>query len=179
MKLTLCHPERGRATTRAGRFCPLARRVRVKGPAFLAGLRPLFLVLLVVLSLPAFARKPESVDELKARAAAAREPKQQVDLFIKITERQLQAADNAYSSGDIPQARAALDDVVEYGVKAAQTSVASGKKMKHTEIALRKVSARLEDIRKTLNVDDRPPVAAAVDKLEQARTDLLSRMFRK
>lgn len=141
--------------------------------------RPWFLFLLVVLSLPAFAGEPESIEALKARAAAAHEPKQQVELFTKLVERQLKAAEKAYSDGAIPQARAALDDVVEYGVKAAQTSAASGKKMKHTEITLRKISARLEDIRRTLNLDDRPPVAAAVDKLEQARTDLLNRMFRK
>jgi hypothetical protein len=102
-----------------------------------------------------------------------------VELLTEVAERQLQTADKAYSDGDVRQAQAALNDVTEYGVKAAQVSAQTGKKMKHTEIALRKISNRLEVIRKTLNVDDRPPVASAVEKLEQARTELLNRMFRK
>ena len=51
--------------------------------------------------------------------------------------------------------------------------------MKQTEIAMRKMSRRLEAIRKTLEVDDRPPVGEAIQKLESARSELLNRMFRK
>ena len=77
------------------------------------------------------------------------------------------------------EAQAALADVVNYGVKAAQISGATGKRMKQTEIAMRKISARLEAIRKTLDVDDRPMLAEAVQKLDAARSELLNRMFRK
>lgn len=140
--------------------------------------RKLLLFICVLLAIPAFADKPESIESLKARAATARD-KQQVELFTKIAERQLQEADKAYDDGNVQQAEAALNDVRDYGVKAAQVSAQTGKKMKHTEIALRKISTRLEVIRKTLSVDDRPPVVAALEKLEQARTELLNRMFRK
>lgn len=135
-------------------------------------------MVLLLLSLSAFADKPESIDALKTRAAAARD-KEQVDLLTKVAERQLQTADKAYNDGDVQQAQAAVNDVSEYGVKAAQVSAETGKKMKHTEIALRKISTRLEVIRKTLTLDDRPPVASAIEKLEQARSELLNRMFRK
>jgi hypothetical protein len=37
----------------------------------------------------------------------------------------------------------------------------------------------MESIRKTLEVDDRPAVAEAIQKIENARSELLNRMFRK
>ncbi len=135
-------------------------------------------VLVVLASLPAFAGQPESLDALKARAAAAPQ-KEQVELFTRIAEYQLQVADAAYSDGNVQQAEAALHDIADYGVKAAHASAQTGKRMKPTEIALRKISNRLEVIRKALNVDDRPAVASALEQLEQARTELLNRMFRK
>ncbi len=141
-------------------------------------MKTLLSFLLILLTLPAFADKPESIDSLKARAAAA-PANDQVKLFTKIAERQLQELDKAYTDGNVQQAEAALRDISDYGVRAAHASSETGKHMKHTEIALRKISNRLDDIRKTLNVDDRPAVASAVERLEQARSELLNRMFRK
>jgi hypothetical protein len=139
--------------------------------------KPLIMVL-VLLSASALADKQESVEALKARAEKAH-PKEQVELYTKIAERQLEALDKAYNGGAMQQAQAALADVVHYGVKAAQVSSQTGKRMKNTEIAMRKISTRLEAIRRTLDTDDRPPVGDAIQKLEAARTELLNRMFRK
>jgi hypothetical protein len=139
------------------------------------------LLIIVVVMLPALAwasDKQESVESLKARAGQA-QPKDQVELFTHIAERQLDSLDKAYNGGTVGEARAALADVVAYGVKAAQVSGETGKRMKQTEIAMRKMSRRLEAIRKTVEVDDRPPLADAVQKLETARSELLNRMFRK
>jgi hypothetical protein len=135
-------------------------------------------IVLVLLSALAWADKQESVDVLKARAEKANR-KDQVELYTKIAERQLEALDQAYDGGAVQQAREALSDVVNYGVKAAHASSETGKRMKQTEIAMRKMSLRLEAIRKTLDIDERAPVGEAVQKLEAARTDLLHRMFRK
>jgi hypothetical protein len=141
-------------------------------------MKKLLIFALVLVSTVALADKPESVEALKERAQTAN-PKQQVELFTKIAERQVEVLDKAYNSGTVKQAQAALADVVEYGVKAAQVSSSTGKNMKHTEIAMRKMSTRLEAIRKTLDIDDRPPVGDAIQKLEAARSELLNRMFRK
>jgi hypothetical protein len=122
--------------------------------------------------------KQDSIESLKARAEQAN-PKDQVDLCTHIAERQLDTLDKAYNEGNIMQARAALADVQGYGVKAAEMSRQTGKHMKQTEIALRKMAGRLEAIRKTLDVDDRPPVGEAVQKLEAARSELLTTMFKK
>jgi hypothetical protein len=141
-------------------------------------MKKLRIIVLVLLSAAALADNQESVAALKERADKA-QPKDQVQLYTKIAERQIDALDQAYNGGTVLEAQTALADVVNYGVKAAQLSSDTGKHMKHTEIAMRKMSARLEAIRKTLDLDDRPPVADAIQKLETARTDLLNRMFRK
>ena len=142
-------------------------------------MKKFLIIVVVLLSALAWASdKQESIEALKARADQA-QPKDQVDLFTRIAERQLDSLDKAYNGGTVRETQVALTDVVTYGVKAAQVSGDTGKRMKQTEIAMRKMSVRLEAIRKTLEVDDRPPLADAVQKLDAARNELLNRMFRK
>jgi hypothetical protein len=69
--------------------------------------------------------------------------------------------------------------VATYSEKAHDAAIQSGKKLKNTEIDFRKMSAKLRDIKRTLNFDDQAPVQAAADRLESLRTDLLSHMFGK
>jgi hypothetical protein len=142
-------------------------------------MKKLLIIVGMLLSVLAWASdKVESIESLKARADQTK-TKDQVELFTRIAERQLDSLDKAYNGGTVREAQAALADVVTYGVKAAKVSGETGKRMKQTEIAMRKISSRLEAIRKTLEVDDRPPVADAVQKLETARSELLNLMFRK
>jgi response regulator RpfG family c-di-GMP phosphodiesterase len=142
-------------------------------------MQKLWTIVVVLLSALAWASdKQESIESLKARADLA-QPKDQVELFTRIAERQLDSLDRAYNGGTVREAQAALADVVNYGVKAAKISSETGKRMKQTEIAMRKIAGRLEAIRKTLEVDERPPLADAVQRLETARSELLNRMFRK
>jgi hypothetical protein len=142
-------------------------------------MKKLLIIVVVLLSALAWASgQQESIEALKTRADQA-QPRDQVELFTHIAERQLDSLDKAYNGGTVRESQAALADVVTYGVKAAQVSSATGKRMKQTEIAIRKISVRLEAIRKTLDLDDRPPLADALQKLDAARTELLNRMFRK
>ena len=142
-------------------------------------MKKFWIVVVVLLSALAWASDTqEPIESLKARADQA-QPKDQVELFIHIAERQLDSLDKAYNGGTVREAQAALADVVTYGVKAAKVSSETGKRMKQTEIAISKISGRLEAIRKTLDLDDRAPLADAVQKLETARSELLNRMFRK
>jgi hypothetical protein len=141
-------------------------------------MKKLLIIVVALLSAAALAGTQESVESLKARVDKAH-PKDQVKLCTAIAERQLDVLDKAYNGGTMKEAQEALADVVRYGVQAAQVSGTTGKRMKQTEIALRKMSGRLEAIRQSLEVDDRPPVAAAIQKVEAARNELLDRMFRK
>ena len=49
--------------------------------------------------------------------------------------------------------------------------------LKHTEIKLRQVALHLRDLKFNVDVDDQPLVQAAVDKLEDYRTEILKNMF--
>lgn len=141
-------------------------------------MRNLVLIALLLAATAALAKKEESLAELKQQAESAREGKQ-VELLLKIAQMQLQATDAAYTAGNTDQAQQNLRDVVSYASRAAQVAIDTGKKMKQAEINVRKISARLQDIARSLSFDDRAPVNAAVDTLEKSRTDLLARMFRK
>lgn len=137
------------------------------------------LVILVLLA-AAFAYasdKNDSLEQLKAKAETA-EGKHQIDLLTEIAERQLKVTDEAYGAGNADQAQSALKDVVDYGVRAAKEATNTGKHMKRTEIALRKIADKLDNISKSVDFETRPPVVDAVKKLEAARNDLLFRMFK-
>jgi polyhydroxyalkanoate synthesis regulator phasin len=132
----------------------------------------------VVLTALALAAKEQSLQELIARAKTA-PLKDQASLYIEIAERQLKSADELYNAGKVDEARAAVADVVDYSQKAHDAAIQSGKKLKGTEMASRKMSHRLRDMKRTLNFEDQAPVQAAADRLESLAQDLLSHMFGK
>jgi len=100
-------------------------------------------------------------------------------LYIEIAERQLKAADELYNAGKVDDARDAVKDVVACSEKAHDAAVQSGKRLKPTEIAVRKMSIKLHDIKRTLNFEDQPPVQTAAERLQSLSDDLLSHMFPK
>jgi|SRR5277367_973835 len=100
-------------------------------------------------------------------------------IYVDIAERQLKAADDLYNAGKVEEAESALKDVVSCSEKAHDTAIQSGKRLKPTEIALRKMSVKLRDIQRTLNFEDQPPVHSAAERLLSLSDDLLSHMFGK
>lgn len=124
------------------------------------------------------AAKDQTVDELKARVANAR-PEDRPGLCVEIAHRQLRNADQLYNDGQIEQARAAVDDIVTYSEKARDSASQTKKHLKNVEIAVRKISEKLRDIKRTLAFEDQPPVDQAIKRLEEVRTALLKEMFSK
>jgi DNA repair ATPase RecN len=137
----------------------------------------ILICILAAMASPAVADKA-SVEELKARLANAR-PEDRGKICVEIAEQQVAAADKLYTDGKIEEAQAAVSDVVTYSQQAGEEVGKSGRRLKNTEIALRKMARRLTDIKHTLASDNQPPVQAAVDNLEKIRTDLLNHMFGK
>ena len=122
--------------------------------------------------------KDQSVDELKARLGNAT-PDERPELCVHIAQEEVRAADKAYNEGNVDQARAALADIIAYSEKARDAAMASRKHLKNVEIALRKISEKLGDIKRTLNFEDQPPVTDTMRRLEDIRTTLLTEMFKK
>jgi hypothetical protein len=124
------------------------------------------------------ARKNESLEQLIARVESAR-IEDRPALCTEIAQRELDSAGQLYQAGKPEEARVAVENVVKYSDEARDASIRTGKRLKDTEIAMRKMAARLRDIRRNLAFEDQAPVAAAADRLEQMRTELLSHMFGK
>lgn len=122
--------------------------------------------------------KEQSIQELIDRAQAAT-PQDRVGIYVEIMEHQLKSADQLYREGKVTDARSAIGGVVMYADKAHDSAIATSKKLKGTEISLRKTAEKLRDLKRALDYDNQAPVQAAADHLEQLRTDLLNRMFAK
>jgi|SRR6476660_686923 len=135
-------------------------------------------VVAVLLGLVAFsfARKEETIKELVARAEASR-PEQQPDLYMEAADRQRKAAVDAVKGSRWEEFGTDLQDVITYCDKAHAAAISSNKHIKNTEIRIRRISSHLKDIKLDVEVDDQSKVQAAIDQLEQFRTDLMRKMF--
>lgn len=134
--------------------------------------------LILAIGMPFAGAKDETVQQLIERANTAR-LEDKAPLYSAAAEKQLKAADALYTEGKVSEARDAVADVVTYSDKASSAAIDSGKKLKNTEIAVRRMAAKLRDIKRSLAFEDQSPVQAAIDRLETLRTQLLTKMFGK
>lgn len=131
----------------------------------------------MVLLLCSFAlAKTESLAELKAKADNAHGA-DEAKWSIEYAHAELEHANDLFTEGDVEKAQAAVNSVMEYVRKGTIAAKSSGKRLKQTEIELRKLEKRMKDIAESLNLDDRPPVFKSVDEIEQLRVGLLTAMF--
>jgi len=114
--------------------------------------------------------------ELKARADSA-QGSERVVLSLEYAHHELEHANTLYNDGDVEKAEAAIHEVVAYSRAATETATTANKRLKQTEIELRKLEHRMRDIAASLSIDDRPPVEKAVQEMEQLRANLLTKMF--
>jgi len=122
-------------------------------------------------------REP-TVEQLKERIANASIPNRP-PLCIQLSEMQLDAAGRFYKLGDSEQAKAALTDVVAFSELARDYAIQSHKHEKQSEIAIRRMARRLEDLKHTVDHDDLAQIQATIDRLYRIRDDLLLAMFPK
>jgi len=124
------------------------------------------------------AAKDETLDQLIARVESAR-PEDRPAIYLEIARQEAETADHLYKDGNAEAGNAALPAVVTFSKKATDASIETGKKLKNTEIALRKMAEKFGDIKRTVAFEDQPPIQKTMDELEEMRTDLLSAMFGK
>jgi len=104
------------------------------------------LLFVVAAAAAAFAADQETLQQLISRANSAA-PAQQPDLFLEVADRQVKAATESYSANKPEDAHAALNQTVDYADKAHALVLKSGKKLPHTEIKIRRMAARLRDLK--------------------------------
>jgi hypothetical protein len=133
-------------------------------------------LVVLVLTAPSLGNKEETLEQLIARADAAK-PEKQPELYIEIAERQMKALTEASKGESWEEFRPELQQVVKYSERAQASAIQSKKKIKRTEIKIRQMSQRLRDIKLDVDPDDQPSVQSAVDKLEHFRAELFKAMF--
>jgi hypothetical protein len=130
-------------------------------------------IVLLVAALAACAVARDDLDALRAQAQREQQPK----LYAEVIRRDVEVADQYFTSGDVDKAQSIIAEIVDYTDKCLAAAHKNPKKLKDTEQELQKAGLRLEAVRRSLAFDDRPPVKKAVDKIEDARTALLDLMF--
>lgn len=127
---------------------------------------------------PAATAQPPTVEELKARLSSTSIP-DRPKLCVEIAERQLDASDKLFAATESDKAQAALTDVVAFAQLARDYSIQSHKHQKQTEIAVRKMARKLNDIKHVVVHADQAPVQEAIRELQRVSDDLLAAMFTK
>jgi len=133
--------------------------------------------LCVLMTAMAAAQSPAPVqltelERLKAKAEQMSEH-DRGKIYSEIARQLTDDAGRQFGEGQFAEGHATVKEVVEFSEKAAAAAKLRNKKTKDTEINLRKTARRLEEIEKTLAVEERPTVKAAVEKLDQIRKELL------
>lgn len=138
---------------------------------------PVLLLCVLAATRPVSGNEP-TAEELKARIATANTG-DKVRLCVQVAEKQLAEADRLYADGDIEKGQTALTDVASFAELARDYSIESKKHQKQTEIAVRGMTRKLNDILHTLGRGDQAAVQQAINRLERVRDDLLASMFPK
>jgi predicted DNA-binding protein len=135
-------------------------------------------LLVIVLAAVSRARSEPTVEELKARVSSANVA-DKAKLCLEIAEKQLNEADKEYTADNVEKGQTSLTDVVSYSELARDYSIQSHKHQKQTEIAIRAMTRKLNDLLHVLGREDQVPVKEAISHLERVRDDLLAAMFPK
>ena len=98
-------------------------------------------------------------------------------LFLEIAHDEMEAANQAFTDGDADKGQKLAADALRDAEQSSDASTKSGKRLKETEIDLRKLQTRTRDIARSLAIDDRPLLEKMVRQIEQLRQSLLDRMF--
>jgi hypothetical protein len=132
-------------------------------------------LLLLLSAISGWTADEEPVEKLIARADVRSDD--QAAHCADVARREVEIANQYYTTGDVQKAVDAVNLAVSYSQKALEAAKRTHKKLKETDLTLRKTSRRLSDVGQTLAFEDKPVVKDAVDKIEQARSQILALMF--
>jgi hypothetical protein len=138
----------------------------------------LVLLTLVVLTLPAalHGKEQKSLDQLRKEAEKASGGHQAL-LYAELADRLVDQADQQFIQGESVKGQATVQEILTSATRARDGGVSSRRKLKEIEIHLRQTQRHLENVRRTLSVEDRPQLEAVEKKLADFRQDLLNAMF--
>lgn len=118
----------------------------------------------------------DSLSDLRKRADAAH-GSNCASLCLQAAQALVEESHELFGKGDAAAAQLSVKDAMDYARRGTDASLASKKRRKETEIALRKLEKRLNDMARTLEIDQRAPLHADISAIENLRAKLLSSMF--
>lgn len=139
-------------------------------------MRKLSYILVLLCLTMAAAGQGKTAEQLKAEAESSTGGQQGL-AYARLAERLVDVADEQFTAGDSVKGQQTVQEVFANATKAHDIAASSRKKMKEVEIHLRETQRRLENVRRTLAAEDRPPLQAVEKKLADLRQDLLNVMF--
>jgi hypothetical protein len=134
-----------------------------------------YIFLVLLLSLPAFG-KEKTLDQLKAEVEKSHGG-HQAELYAELARRLVDVADQQFAAGDVAKGQETVQEILADATRAHDIAVNTHKKMKDVEIHLRETQRHLENVRRTLAADDRPPLETVEKNLAAFRQNLLNVMF--
>jgi hypothetical protein len=141
-------------------------------------MRYAFLLTMLLLTSVLHAGQKPGIEELQRKIESAHGGKK-AELLLQLAHDQVELADNLYHDGNADKAFDLLKEAGSNADQATAISLDTGKRLKDTEIELRKLSARTQAIRQQASFEDRKPFDDCIQDLEQNRSKLLDRMFKK
>lgn len=165
-------PRRGDAETQRNRIKKTLR-------LWVSASKPWVVAVLLCALVAGAQEKPAPADPfaaLRTEAEAAHEG-HRAKLFVDLAHDEMEAADKAFTEGNVELGHKLAASAGNDADEAGKAAVDSGKRLKDTEIDLRKLQTRARDIGRSLNFEDRPPLEKIVQRIEAAREAILSRMF--
>jgi Tfp pilus assembly pilus retraction ATPase PilT len=113
---------------------------------------------------------------MKAEADSA-QGSRQATLCAQLAEVLVSVAGQQFNNDDDQGGQATVQDILKYATRARDVALYYRDKMKETEITMRSIQRKLNSLKRTLSVDDRPPVEKVEKQLEKFRQDILDAMF--
>ena len=118
----------------------------------------------------------QTLEAMKSRVAGT-SVGDRPQLCIDISERQLEVATQYYVAGETAKAQAALAEVASFSRMASDSAIQAHRKEKQSEIAIRKMAHKLEDLKHTVLQEDQKEIQNTIDRLQTLRDSLLGSMF--
>ena len=143
--------------------------------------RLFFLVVTTVWAATAFAQQaqPAASDPFAAKRTEAQAAHEghRAKLFVDLAHEEMEASNKAFTDGNVELGHKLASAAAADADESSKAAVESGKRLKDTEIDLRRLQTRTRDIGQSLNFEDRPPIEKIVQRIEVMREAILDRMF--
>lgn len=115
---------------------------------------------------------------LQTRAEQA-ESRDRCFLYTKLVSRLTDLAGRQFNSGDSAHASETLKQVQRYAQEIQSGIGDDTKRLKDSELILRRTTFRLQELLHDASFEDRPALESTIKQLDQIRTQLLTRVFKK